>query len=112
MGGSSVVDQTGMTVLQAVDAIMCSRRARFVMCQNVNRTTWRDFVALEMKIMAYYNGSAATFADLKTAIENACVANGWALSDGILRRTVVFSNLLPLRRNLRCKAEPAKLAQR
>ncbi len=62
--------------------------------------------------MAYYNGSAATFADLKTAIENACVANGWALSNGILSKNGVFFNLSPLRRNLRCKAEPAKLVQR
>lgn len=49
MGGSSVVDQTGMTVLQAVDAIIAVGGRAFVMCQNVNRTTWRDFVALEMK---------------------------------------------------------------
>lgn len=36
--------------------------------------------------MAYFTGSAATFADLKTAIENACTANGYALTDGILSK--------------------------
>lgn len=49
MGGSSTVDQTGMTVLQAVDAIRAVSGRAFVMLQNVYRTTWRDFVALEMK---------------------------------------------------------------
>lgn len=48
-GGSSVVDQTGLTVLQAVDAIKAVGGRAFVMMQNVNRTSWRDFVALEMK---------------------------------------------------------------
>lgn len=36
--------------------------------------------------MAYITGSAATFADLRTAIHNACTANGWALNDGILSK--------------------------
>jgi len=47
-GGSSVVDQTGMTVLQAVQAIHLAGGRAFVMGQNINRTAWRDFVALEM----------------------------------------------------------------
>lgn len=49
MGGTSTIDQTGMTVLQAVDAILAVGGRAFVMCQNVNRTSWRDYVALEMK---------------------------------------------------------------
>lgn len=48
MGGSSTIDQTGMTVKQAVDAIRAVSGRAFVMAQNVNRTTWRDFVAIEM----------------------------------------------------------------
>ena len=36
--------------------------------------------------MAYITGSAASFADLKMAIENACTANGWTLSSGILSK--------------------------
>jgi hypothetical protein len=47
-GGSSVVDQTGLTVLQAVEAIHLVGGRAFVMGQNINRTSWRDFVALEM----------------------------------------------------------------
>jgi hypothetical protein len=46
-GGSSVVDQTGMTVLQAVDAIKAVGGRAFVLLQNVYRTTWRDYIALE-----------------------------------------------------------------
>jgi len=46
--GGTPVDQTGMTVLQAVDAIIAASGRAFVMCQNVYRTTWRDFVGLEM----------------------------------------------------------------
>jgi len=48
-GGSSVVNQSGMTVLQAVDAIKAVSGRAFIMMQNVYRTTWRDYVALEMK---------------------------------------------------------------
>jgi len=48
-GGSSVVDQTGLTVLQAVDAIKAVGGRAFVMLQNVYRTSWRDIIALEMK---------------------------------------------------------------
>jgi hypothetical protein len=49
IGGSSVVDQTGMTVLQAVDAIIAVSGRALVMLQNVYRTSWRDFIAMEMK---------------------------------------------------------------
>ncbi len=48
-GGSSVVDQTGLTVLQAVDAILAIGGRAFVMLQNVYRTSWSDFIAMEMK---------------------------------------------------------------
>lgn len=43
--------------------------------------------------MAYVSGSAASFADLKTAIENACVANSWTLSSGILSKDGCFFKL-------------------
>lgn len=49
IGGSSTVDQTGMTVLQAVDAVLAVGGRAFVMLQNVNRTTWADYIALEFK---------------------------------------------------------------
>ncbi len=48
MGGSSTVDQTGLTVLQAVDAILAVGGRAFVITQNVNRTSWRDYVGIEM----------------------------------------------------------------
>lgn len=48
-GGSSVVDQSGMTVLQAVDSIIAVGGRAFVVLQNVYRTQWHDFIALEMK---------------------------------------------------------------
>ena len=48
MGGSSTVDQTGMTVLQAVDAIRAVGGRAFVVCQNVRFTSWRDYITLEM----------------------------------------------------------------
>lgn len=47
MGGVTV-DQTGMTVAQAVDAIKAVSGRAFVVCQNVNQTSWRDYVAIEM----------------------------------------------------------------
>ncbi len=47
-GGSSTVDQTGMTVLQAVDAIRAVGGRAFVMLPDCTRNSWRDFVALEM----------------------------------------------------------------
>jgi len=34
--------------------------------------------------MAYVSGSAASFADLKSAIETACTSNGWSLTSGVL----------------------------
>ena len=40
--------------------------------------------------MAYITGTAATFADLQTAIQNACTANGWTLSSGILSKNGCF----------------------
>lgn len=36
--------------------------------------------------MAYVTGSAASFADLQTAVENAAVAAGWTLSSGVLSK--------------------------
>jgi hypothetical protein len=48
MGGSSTVDQTGMTVKQAVDAIIAVSGRAFVVCQNVRFTSWRDYIAMEM----------------------------------------------------------------
>jgi len=48
MGGTSVVNQTGLTVKQAVDAILAVSGRAFVVLQNVNRTTFSDYVALEM----------------------------------------------------------------
>lgn len=43
--------------------------------------------------MAYVTGSAASFADLKTAIENACVANSWVLSSGVLSKDGCYVQL-------------------
>lgn len=48
VGGSSVVDQSGLTPLQAVQAIKDVNGRAFVMAQNLNRTSWRDYVALEL----------------------------------------------------------------
>ena len=48
-GGSSVVNQTGLTVDQAVSAILAVSGRAFILLQNGFRTTWRDFIALEMK---------------------------------------------------------------
>ena len=50
MGGSSVIDQTGLSVSAAVAAILAVRGRAFVMAQNVNRTSWRDYVAIEMSV--------------------------------------------------------------
>lgn len=44
--------------------------------------------------MAYITGTAATFADVKTAVENACTANGWTLSSGILSKNACFIKLV------------------
>lgn len=49
MGGSSVVNQTGLTPSQAIDAILAVGGRAFLMIQNVNLTSWCDFVALEFK---------------------------------------------------------------
>lgn len=43
--------------------------------------------------MAYFSGTAANFATLKTAIENACVSQGWVLSNGILSRNGCYVQL-------------------
>jgi hypothetical protein len=48
IGGDSVVDQTGMTPLQAVDAVRAVNGRAFVVLQDVTRTSWRDFIAMEM----------------------------------------------------------------
>ena len=44
--------------------------------------------------MAYITGTAATFADLQTALQNACTANGWTLSSGILSKNGCFFQLV------------------
>lgn len=48
IGGSSVVDQTGLTPLEAVDAIRAVSGRAFVILQDWNRNSWRDYVAVEM----------------------------------------------------------------
>lgn len=48
VGGSSTIDQTSLTPLQAVDAIIAVGGRAFIMGQNINRTSWRDFVGIEM----------------------------------------------------------------
>lgn len=48
IGGNTVVDQAGMTVLQAVTSIRAAGGRAFVILQNTNKTTWRDFIAMEM----------------------------------------------------------------
>jgi hypothetical protein len=48
LDGSAVVDQTGMSVRQAVDAIRAVNGRAFVVLQDGARTTWRDYVAVEM----------------------------------------------------------------
>lgn len=49
IGGTEIVDQTGMTVLEAVDAIIAVAGRAFVVLQDWTRNSWRDFVAVEMK---------------------------------------------------------------
>lgn len=46
--GGAPVDQTGLSVLQAVDAIRAGGNRAFVMLQDTNNTDWRSFVAVEM----------------------------------------------------------------
>lgn len=48
IGGTELVDQTGMTVLEAVDAIVETEGRAFVVLQDWTRNNWRDFVAVEM----------------------------------------------------------------
>lgn len=48
IGGSETVDQTGLSVDQAIGAILAVGGRAFVMGQNITRTNWRDFVAIEM----------------------------------------------------------------
>ena len=40
--------------------------------------------------MAYYTGSVNSYAELQTALVNACTANGWALNSGILSKGRAF----------------------
>lgn len=47
--GGTLVDQTGMTPLQAVDAIIAAGGRAHVVLQDVARTAFRNFVAMEMK---------------------------------------------------------------
>ncbi len=48
LDGGALVDQTGMTVRQAVDAIRAVNGRAFVVLQDGARTGWRDYVAVEM----------------------------------------------------------------
>ena len=43
--------------------------------------------------MAYVTGAAASFADLKTAIQNAATANGWTLTSDVLSKDGCFFKL-------------------
>lgn len=47
--GGTHIDQTGLTVKQAVDAILAGGGRAFVLLQNVRWQSWSDFIALEMK---------------------------------------------------------------
>lgn len=40
--------------------------------------------------MAYYSGSASSFADLRTALHNALIANGWTLDDDCVNKGGAF----------------------
>lgn len=46
--GGTFVNQTGMTVLQAVDAIIAAGGRAHIILQDVNRTGFNNFIALEM----------------------------------------------------------------
>lgn len=48
IGGAGVIDQTGMTAKQAVDAIVAAAGRAFVVLQDVHRTGFANFVAVEM----------------------------------------------------------------
>ena len=43
--------------------------------------------------MAYVTGTAASFADLVTAIRNACTTNGWALAGSVLSKGTCFARV-------------------
>ena len=49
IGGSSTVNQTGLTVKQAVDAIKAVGGRAFVVIQDLYRTMLNSYVAIEMK---------------------------------------------------------------
>lgn len=44
--------------------------------------------------MAYLSGTVSNFQDLKSAIENACTSNGWALNSGVLSKGDCFIKLV------------------
>lgn len=48
VGGSSIVDQTGLSQSAAVTAIKAVGGKAYVVGQNINLTSWRDYIALEM----------------------------------------------------------------
>ena len=43
--------------------------------------------------MAFVTGTAASYDELKTAVENACIAAGWTLADDILSKGLAFVQL-------------------
>lgn len=47
--GGTTVDQTGMTPLQAVDAIIAAGGRAFVVLQDRSRTSFENYIAMEMK---------------------------------------------------------------
>lgn len=49
VGGSSTVDPTGLTLKQTVDAIIAVSGRAFVVIQDVSRTGFGDYIAMEMK---------------------------------------------------------------
>jgi hypothetical protein len=49
IGGSEVVDQTGMSILDAADEIISVGGRAFIMIQDVYRTAWINHACLEMK---------------------------------------------------------------
>lgn len=46
--GGTPVDQTGMTVLEAVDAVIAAGGKAYVVLQDVNRTGFNNYIAMEM----------------------------------------------------------------
>lgn len=46
--GGSTVDQSGLTPAEAIEAVKSAGGRAFIVCQNVSRTEWNDFVAMEM----------------------------------------------------------------